>query len=63
MSNGLVIQIIGAGIDVEFEKTNIPNIYEALEIDEIGIVITNNHVIERADEITVIKYDQSEFSA
>ena len=39
MSNGLVIQIIGAVIDVEFEKTNIPNIYEALEIDEIGIVL------------------------
>ena len=39
MSNGLVIQIIGAVIDVEFEKTNIPNIYEALEIDEIGTVL------------------------
>ena len=39
MSNGLVIQIIGAVIDVEFEKNNIPNIYEALEIDEIGTVL------------------------
>ncbi len=39
MSNGLVIQIIGAVIDVEFEKNNIPNIYEALVIDEIGTVL------------------------
>ncbi len=39
MSNGLVIQIIGAVIDVEFEKNNIPNIYEALEIDETGTVL------------------------
>ena len=33
MSNGKVIQIIGAVIDVEFEKDNIPNVYEALTID------------------------------
>ncbi len=33
MSNGLVTQIIGAVIDVEFDKDNIPNVYEALVID------------------------------
>jgi len=33
MSNGLVTQIIGAVIDVEFHKDNIPNVYEALVID------------------------------
>ena len=32
-------------------------------IDETGIIITNNHVIEGADEITVIMHDQKEFSA
>ena len=32
MSNGLVTQIIGAVIDVEFDKSNIPNVYEALTI-------------------------------
>ena len=32
-------------------------------IDNSGIVVTNNHVIEGADEITVILYDQSEYTA
>ena len=32
-------------------------------VDETGIIVTNNHVIEGADEITVIMHDQTEFSA
>ena len=32
-------------------------------IDNSGIIITNNHVIEGADEITVIMHDQTEFNA
>jgi len=32
-------------------------------IDKAGIVITNNHVIEGADEITIIMSDQREFEA
>ena len=36
MSNGLVTQIIGAVIDVEFDKDNIPNVYEALVIARHG---------------------------
>ena len=39
MSNGLVTQIIGAVIDVEFDKDNIPKIYEALLIDESGTTL------------------------
>ena len=39
MSNGLVTQIIGAVIDVEFDKDNIPKIYEALFIDENGTTL------------------------
>jgi F-type H+-transporting ATPase subunit beta len=39
MSNGLVTQIIGAVIDVEFEKDNIPQVYEALLIEEAGITL------------------------
>ena len=34
MSSGIVTQIIGAVIDVEFDKDNIPKVYEALIIDE-----------------------------
>ena len=39
MSNGLVTQIIGAVIDVEFEKDNIPKVYEALTVEESGTTL------------------------
>ena len=39
MSNGLVTQIIGAVIDVEFEKNNIPQVYEAIKIKDTGTVL------------------------
>jgi F-type H+-transporting ATPase subunit beta len=39
MSNGLITQIIGAVIDVEFEKNNVPKVYEALTIDDMGTVL------------------------
>ena len=39
MSNGLVTQIIGAVIDVEFEKNNIPQVYEAIKILDTGTVL------------------------
>ena len=32
-------------------------------IEKEGIIVTNNHVIEGADEITVIMSDQKEFTA
>ena len=32
-------------------------------ISNDGIIVTNNHVIEGADEITVILSDESEFTA
>ena len=39
MSNGTVIQIIGAVIDVEFPKQDLPKIYDALEVDKTGLVL------------------------
>ena len=39
MSKGTVIQIIGAVIDVEFPKENLPKIYDALTVDETGLVL------------------------
>jgi F-type H+-transporting ATPase subunit beta len=39
MSAGTVIQIIGAVIDVEFPKENLPRIYDALEVEENGLVL------------------------
>ena len=32
-------------------------------IDNSGVVVTNNHVIEGADEITIIMFDKQEFTA
>jgi F-type H+/Na+-transporting ATPase subunit beta len=39
MSNGKIVQIIGAVIDVEFPRDQIPNIYEALKVDESGLTL------------------------
>ena len=39
MSNGTVTQIIGAVINVEFDKDNIPKVYEALTVDESGTTL------------------------
>ena len=39
MSTGTVIQIIGAVIDVEFPKENLPKIYDALEVEGNGLVL------------------------
>ena len=39
MSNRLVTQIIGAVSDVEFEKDNIPKVYEALMLEESGTTL------------------------
>ena len=32
MSSGRIVQIIGAVIDVEFPRDQVPNIYEALKV-------------------------------
>ena len=42
MSTGTVIQIIGAVIDVEFPKDNLPKIYDALEVEDNGLVFRSS---------------------
>ena len=39
MSNGVVTQIIGAVIDVVFDRENIPSVYEALNIVGLETVL------------------------
>ena len=39
MSTGTVIQVIGAVIDVEFPKSNLPKIYDALTVEKNGLVL------------------------
>jgi F-type H+-transporting ATPase subunit beta len=39
MSQGTIVQTIGAVVDVEFAREAMPNIYDALTMDEIGLTL------------------------
>ncbi len=39
MSSGKVVEIIGAVVDVQFERGDMPKVYEALKIDEMGLTL------------------------
>ena len=39
MSSGKIVQIIGAVVDVEFPRDNMPKIYDALVADEVGLTL------------------------
>ena len=39
MSSGRIVQIIGAVIDVEFERESVPQVYDALKVDDRDITL------------------------
>ena len=39
MSSGRIVQIIGAVIDVEFPRDQVPNVYDALLVDKQGLTL------------------------
>jgi F-type H+-transporting ATPase subunit beta len=39
MSEGTIVQCIGAVVDVEFSRSEIPKIYDALKMDQIGLTL------------------------
>jgi len=39
MSSGKIVQIIGAVVDVEFPRDSIPKVYDALELEDGGLVL------------------------
>ncbi len=39
MSNGVVVQIIGAVIDVEFPRDAVPNVYDALTVESVNLTL------------------------
>ena len=39
MSSGKIVQIIGAVVDVEFPRDSLPNIYDALMVEEVGLTL------------------------
>ena len=39
MSSGRIVQIIGAVIDVEFDRDNVPKVYDALSVSSSGLTL------------------------
>src|SRR5512136_3273864 len=39
MTQGTIVQTIGAVVDVEFARDQMPKIYDALKMDEIGLTL------------------------
>ena len=39
MSSGKIVQIIGAVIDVEFPRDQIPKVYDALQLDDVDLTL------------------------
>jgi F-type H+/Na+-transporting ATPase subunit beta len=39
MNQGTIVQCIGAVVDVEFARADMPNIYDALKMDDIGLTL------------------------
>ncbi|MGN6825803.1 F0F1 ATP synthase subunit beta, partial [Neisseria sp. P0019.S002] len=39
MSQGKIVQVIGAVVDVEFPSDAIPHVYDALKLDENGLTL------------------------
>ena len=39
MSSGQIVQIIGAVIDVEFDRDNVPKIYDVLSVTGNGLTL------------------------
>ena len=39
MSSGKIVQIIGAVIDVEFPRDQIPKVYDALTLDDVDLTL------------------------
>jgi len=39
MSSGNIVEIIGAVVDVQFERGNVPNVYDALTVEQGGLTL------------------------
>ena len=39
MSSGRIVQIIGAVIDVEFPREDVPKVYDALQVTDKGLTL------------------------
>jgi len=39
MTQGKIVEIIGAVVDVEFPRAEVPKVYDALKVDETGLTL------------------------
>lgn len=39
MSSGKIVQIIGAVVDVEFPRSAVPKVYDALNVASVGLTL------------------------
>ena len=39
MSIGKIVQVLGAVVDVEFERAEVPKVYDALKVKDIGLTL------------------------
>ena len=39
MASGKIVQIIGAVVDVEFPRDNLPKVYDALTVGGVGLTL------------------------
>ena len=39
MSSGQIVQVIGAVVDVEFAREDVPKVYDALKVTETGLTL------------------------
>jgi len=39
MSSGVIVQIIGAVVDVEFPRDSIPKVYDALRVADVSLTL------------------------
>lgn len=49
--NGRIIQVLGPVVDIKFGEDNIPNLYNALTVDNNGVVLTLEVVQHIGDEL------------
>jgi len=47
MSSGKIVQIIGAVIDVEFPRDQIPKVYDALKLDDVDLTLEVQQQLNR----------------
>ena len=39
MSTGIIVEVIGAVVDVEFDRQNVPKVYDALQVEETKLIL------------------------